>query len=112
MSKPVVERAIAGFVAAVILSSPALAHGVSETQATALMEGGHLAYVKAGAVHMLTGYDHLLFLFGVMFFLTKFKDIVKFITAFTLGHSITLVSATLLGIRANYFLIDAVIALS
>jgi len=61
---------------------------------------------------MLTGYDHLLFLFGVMFFLTTFRDIVRFITAFTLGHSITLVSATLLGIKANYFLIDAVIAIS
>ena len=61
---------------------------------------------------MLTGYDHLLFLFGVMFFLTKFGDIVKFITAFTLGHCVTLVFATLLHIKANFYLIDAVIALT
>ena len=71
-----------------------------------------MAYFWAGAVHMLTGYDHLLFLFGVMFFLTSFKDIVTFITAFTVGHSITLISATLYGVQANYFLIDAVIAIS
>src|SRR5215204_2770082 len=112
MSKRLLQAVSAGFVAAVLLASPVVAHGVSETEAIALMEGGHLAYVKAGAVHMLTGYDHLLFLFGVMFFLTTFRNIVKFITAFTLGHSITLVCATLLGIKANYFLIDAAIAIS
>jgi len=67
---------------------------------------------KTSAVHMVTGYDHLLFLFGVMFFLTRFNDIVRFITAFTVGHSITLVFATLYGIRANYYLVDAVIALT
>jgi len=61
---------------------------------------------------MLSGYDHLLFLFGVMFFLTRFGEIIKFITAFTVGHSITLVFATLFGITANYYLIDAVIALT
>lgn len=61
---------------------------------------------------MITGYDHLLFLFGVIFFLSSFKDIVKFISIFTLGHSITLIFATFLGITANYWLIDAVIALS
>ena len=73
---------------------------------------GPLEYFKAGSIHMLTGYDHLLFLFGVMFFLTKFRDIVTFITAFTIGHSITLIAATLYGIQVNYFLIDAVIAIS
>ena len=50
--------------------------------------------------------------FGVIFFLTTFKDIVKFITAFTIGHSITLIAATFMGFTANYWLIDAVIALS
>ena len=61
---------------------------------------------------MLTGYDHLLFVFGIVFFLTTFMDVVKYITAFTVGHSITLISATLMGITANYYLVDAVIALS
>jgi hypothetical protein len=74
--------------------------------------GGILDYIGLGAEHMVTGYDHLLFLFGVIFFLSGFRDIVRFITAFTLGHCITLLGATLLGITANAYLIDAVIALS
>ena len=56
---------------------------------------------------MLTGYDHLLFLTGVVFYLTKFSDIIKFISAFTLGHSITLIAATFLKIEVNEYLIDA-----
>lgn len=88
------------------------AHGISEADKAAMLNGGALRYVQLGASHMLTGYDHLLFLLGVMFFLTKFRDIVKFITAFTLGHCITLIFATLFQIRANYYLIDAVIALT
>ena len=91
---------------------PALAHGVPDAEVQRLIGGGPLAYVRSGAVHMVTGYDHLLFLFGVMFFLTRFGQIAKFVTAFTLGHSITLLGATLGGIQANYFLIDAVIAIS
>lgn len=77
-----------------------------------MIDGGYFRYIMLGAEHMITGYDHLLFLFGVIFFLTNFKDIVKFISVFTLGHSITLIFATFLGITANYWLIDAVIALS
>ena len=61
---------------------------------------------------MLSGYDHLAFVFGIIFFLTKFKDIVKYITAFTVGHSITLILATFNAVQVNYFLVDAVIALS
>jgi len=90
----------------------ASAHGISEADKQGILEGGNLEYIKLGAVHMLTGYDHLLFLFGVIFFLTKFTDILKFITAFTLGHCITLIFATLLHIKANFYLIDAVIALT
>lgn len=94
------------------LSIPAFAHGVNDADKLRLVSGGNIDYVWLGATHMLTGYDHLLFLLGVIFFLTKFKDIVKFITAFTLGHSITLIFATFFEITANYHLIDAVIALS
>lgn len=90
----------------------ASAHGISDADKEGILAGGNLEYIKLGASHMLSGYDHLLFLFGVIFFLTKFKDIVKFITAFTLGHCITLVFATLLQIQANFYLIDAVIALT
>lgn len=97
-----------------LLTLPAmvLAHGISDTDKQAMLDGGYLRYVGLGTTHMLTGYDHLLFIFGVIFFLTGFRDIVKYITAFTLGHSITLIFATIYGISANYFLIDAVIALS
>jgi HupE / UreJ protein len=91
---------------------PALAHEVSEGQRRVLETGSHLEYAQVGALHMLTGYDHLLFLFGVMFFLTGLRDIVTFITAFTLGHTITLLGATLIGWRANAYLVDAVIAVS
>lgn len=88
------------------------AHGISGADREAMIAGGYLRYIWLGASHMLTGYDHLLFIFGVIFFLTGFRDIVKYITIFTLGHSITLVFATIFGISANYFLVDAVIALS
>jgi len=93
-------------------SGSLFAHGINEHARRSMVEGGNLKYIWLGAEHMLTGYDHLLFLFGVIFFLTTFKDIVKFITVFTLGHSITLILATFMGITANYWLIDAVIALS
>ena len=96
----------------ILLPAAAMAHGISEADKQAMLDGGYLRYVWLGATHMLTGYDHLLFIFGVIFFLTGFRDIVKYITAFTLGHSITLVFATMYGISANYFLVDAVIALS
>lgn len=95
-----------------LLSNFALAHGMSAEDQARILNAGPLEYMRLGATHMLSGYDHLLFLFGVMFFLTRFKDILILITAFTIGHSITLVFATLAGIQANYYLIDAVIALT
>lgn len=88
------------------------AHGVSAADQATLQNGGLLAFITVGAKHMLTGYDHLLFLVGVIFYLNNFKDILKFISVFTLGHCITLIFATYQGITANEHLIDAVIALS
>ena len=90
----------------------AYAHGLSSADREAMVGGGALEYIWLGATHMLTGYDHLLFLVGVIFFLTSFRDVVRFITAFTVGHCITLMGATLAGISANAHLIDAVIAVS
>lgn len=90
----------------------ALSHGMSEADKLKALQASNWEYVELGAIHMLTGYDHLLFLLGVMFFLFSFKDILKFITAFTIGHSITLILATLFEIKANYYLVDAVIALT
>lgn len=89
-----------------------LAHGVSPSDQELLNNGGLLSYIYVGAKHMITGYDHLLFLVGVIFYLSGFKDIIRFITVFTIGHSITLLGATYLGITANEHLVDAVIAIS
>ena len=97
---------------ALLMASQAFGHGMSEAEKQTIIEGGNLRYIWIGATHMLSGYDHLAFIFGIIFFLTRFKDIVKYITAFTLGHSITLIYATFNAIQVNYFLIDAVIALS
>lgn len=87
-------------------------HGMSADDQLRIINAGPLEYLELGAWHMVTGYDHLLFIFAVIFFLSRFTDIVKFITAFTIGHSITLLLATLWGIQANVYLIDAVIALT
>jgi hypothetical protein len=94
------------------MSGMAFAHGISDEARQRMIDGGDLQYLLLGAEHMLTGYDHLLFLFGVMFFLTRFVSILKFVTAFTLGHTITLIAATYLEISANYYLVDAVIAIT
>ena len=95
-----------------LLSQAVYGHGMSEAEKQAIIEGGNLSYMWLGATHMLSGYDHLAFVFGIVFFLSTFRDIVKYVTAFTLGHSVTLIYATFNGIQMNYFLIDAVIALS
>lgn len=102
------------FVAGVLMFGSALlvAHGVSSADQATLTNGGLIDYILVGAKHMLTGYDHLLFLAGVIFYLNGFKDIIRFITVFTIGHSITLTGATYLGIKVDEHLIDAVIALS
>ena len=102
----------ASLMATVLVSAPAFAHGMSTSDKQAMLDGGLLRYLSLGATHMLTGYDHLLFLLGVVFFLASARDVVKFVSVFTLGHSITLIVATFTGLTANYFLIDAVIALS
>ena len=91
------------------------AHGVSGKDAVFLqgLEGqaiGPLMYL--GAKHMVTGYDHLLFLVGVIFFLYKLKDVLLYVSLFTLGHSLTLLGGVLGGIHANAYIIDAVIGFS
>ena len=96
----------------IISTGLVFSHGISDSDKTQISDGSLMDYMYLGAKHMITGYDHILFLIGVIFFLTKFSDIVKFVTAFTIGHSITLIFATLFKITANYYLIDAVIAFS
>ncbi len=101
-----------GTVACLMLSNLAFAHGMSEEEKQSIIEGGNMAYMWLGATHMLSGYDHLAFVFGIIFFLTTFRDIAKYVTAFTIGHSVTLIYATFNAIQLDYFLIDAVIGLS
>ena len=91
------------------------AHGVSGKDAVFLqgLQGqaiGPLMYL--GAKHMVTGYDHLLFLVGVIFFLYRPKDVILYVSLFTLGHSVTLLAGVLGGIHANPYLIDAIIGFS
>jgi len=102
----------AGIIIYAVLSQLAWAHGMTEAERQAIIEGGNLGYMQIGATHMLTGYDHLLFVFGIIFFLRSLTDIVKYVTAFTLGHSVTLIFATFNAIQFNYFIIDAIVGLS
>jgi hypothetical protein len=114
-----IKRLIVGaVVCAVILflfTAPVAAHGVSTGDAKFVEANKGAAIVPflyLGAKHMVTGYDHLMFLVGVIFFLYKLKDIVSYVTLFTLGHSITLLAGVLGGFHANAYLIDAIIGLS
>ncbi len=68
------------------------------------------AYLRAK--HMVTGYDHLLFLLGVIFWLYRARDVALYVTLFALGHSVTLLLGVLLGVRVNAYLVDAIIGLS
>lgn len=108
---PSIASVVLGLASA-LLAATTMAHSVSEQAQQRMLIGGFFDAAWIGAEHMLTGYDHLLFLLGVMLFLTRFSQIVVFITAFTAGHTITLLFATLAGITANPYLVDAVIALT
>ena len=100
----------------VAVASAALsAHGVSGKDAVFLqgLEGRAVVpLMYLGAKHMVTGYDHLLFLVGVIFFLYRLKDVLLYVSLFTIGHSLTLLGGVLGGIHANPYLIDAVIGFS
>jgi hypothetical protein len=111
------KRLISGVVLLAIVVAPVVvnAHGVARGDARFLqtLQGaavGPLMYL--GAKHMVTGYDHLLFLVGVIFFLYRLKDVVQYVSLFTIGHSITLLAGVLGGLHANSYIIDAIIGLS
>src|SRR5215813_8542694 len=102
---------------AIMMIVPAVAgaHNVSRRDATFVQanKGSAVApFLYLGAKHMVTGYDHLLFLVGVIFFLYRLKDVVQYVSLFTIGHSITLLVGVLGGVHANSFIIDAIIGLS
>src|SRR5439155_23775198 len=103
--------AIAAFVA-MAFTVGVSAHGVTGKDAVFLqsIQGaavGPLVYL--GAKHMVTGYDHLAFLVGVIFFLYRLRDIALYVSLFTIGHSATLLAGVLGGIHANGYLVDAII---
>jgi hypothetical protein len=98
-----------------LLPASALAHNVSKRDASFVEsnDGAAIApFLYLGAKHMVTGYDHLAFLVGVIFFLYRLKDVVTYVSLFTLGHSITLLAGVLGGIHANPYVIDAIIGFS
>lgn len=97
------------------LNSSVLAHGVDANTERFLQVNQGIAigpFLYIGAKHMVTGYDHLLFLVGVIFFLFRTKDVLVYVSLFTLGHSLTLLFGVLSNIAVNPFLIDAIIGLS
>lgn len=93
----------------------AFAHGVDDETQSFLLENKGIAFgpfLYIGAKHMITGYDHLLFLIGVIFFLYRTREILLYVSFFTLGHSLTLLFGVMADINVNAYLIDAIIALS
>ncbi|BAU73876.1 HupE/UreJ family protein [Metapseudomonas furukawaii] len=93
----------------------ALAHGVPEGDKGFIQESTGvllMPFIYMGAKHMITGYDHLLFLFGVIFFLYRLKDVGLYVTLFAVGHSITLLFGVLSNVSISSYVIDAVIGFS
>lgn len=99
----------------IALKSAVHAHGVGEDDRAFIEGASGMAigpYMYLGAKHMVTGYDHLLFLVGVIFFLYRLKDVGTYVTLFAIGHSTTLLLGVLFDIRANPYVVDAIIGLS
>ena len=108
-------RVLTGVLLYLLLSATARAHGVAEGDKGYIQEisGAHLLpFAYLGAKHMVTGYDHLLFLAGVIFFLYKLKDIALYVSLFAIGHSVTMLYGVYAGVNVNAYLIDAIIGLS
>ena len=102
-------------VACLLFGALTFAHGVEGEDAAFLERNAGLAllaFMYLGAKHMITGYDHLLYLLGVIFFLYRPKHIALYVTLFAVGHSITLLTGILGGLHVNPWLVDAVIGLS
>src|SRR5579872_7514084 len=106
---------IAIVIAGLLIPGSASGHSVSKRDASFVQSNDGVAiapFIYLGAKHMVTGYDHIAFLVGVIFFLYRMKDIVLYVSLFTVGHSITLLAGVLGGIHANANIIDAIIGFS
>jgi len=100
---------------ALLAGSLAVAHGISGDDQAFLLRamGAQIGpYLYLGAKHMVTGYDHLFFLAGVIFFLYRLKDVAIYVTLFAVGHSTTLLLGVLGGLHVNAYIVDAIIGLS
>lgn len=99
----------------ILANSQLVAHGVAEGDA-AFIEGNtgiqFFPFIYLGAKHMVSGYDHLLFLIGVIFFLYRLKDIAIYVSLFAIGHSITLLWGVLNNTQVSPYIVDAIIGLS
>jgi len=116
-SRPFPHPALKAIAFAILLlfAGSLFAHGVAGEDAAFLERNAGRAlavFTYLGAKHMFTGYDHLLYLVGVIFFLYRPKDIAVYVTLFALGHSITLLGGVLGGIHVNVYLIDALLGMS
>ena len=92
-----------------------MAHAVAEGDKGFIQESSGvmlLPFIYMGAKHMITGYDHLLFLFGVIFFVYRLKDVGIYVTLFAVGHSVTLLFGVLTDISVSSYVIDAIIGFS
>ncbi len=97
------------------MATEAFAHGVTAGDKGYIQESSGtllVPFIYLGAKHMVTGYDHLLFLIGVIFFLYRFKDVGIYVSLFALGHTVTLLAGSLMEIRVNAYFIDAIIGFS
>ena len=97
------------------LSIDVFAHGVDDDTRVFLEQNvgvQFFPFMYIGAKHMFTGYDHILFLVGVIFFLYRSRDVLLYVSMFTIGHSITLFWGVLGYIHINPYLIDAIIGFS
>lgn len=91
------------------------AHDVTPGDAGYIQEifGVHIiSFIYLGAKHMMTGYDHILFLLGVVFFLYRMKDVAIYVSLFAIGHSVTMLLGVWFGWGINAYIIDAIIGLS
>ena len=98
-----------------VSAGAALGHGVAQGDKGYIQEvsGAHVVpFMYLGAKHMITGYDHLLFLFGVIFFLYRLKDVSVYVSLFAVGHSSTMLLGVFFGWNVNAYVIDAIIGLS
>lgn len=109
------SQALWAAIACAVVAAPAAAHGIGGTDA-AFVEAQQgpavAAFAYLGAKHMLTGYDHLLFLLGIVFWLRRARDVAVYVTLFALGHSLTLIIGVVRDLGVDEHLVDALIGAS